>query len=122
MRRLFIAAVVLLAGPAQAVDYVKCEAMQKALSRVTASAEQVEKDVWGEIYDRYTLNNCGLRPSAGLPGYSTKSVLAWYDCSSTTYRANYEKMKKELAADPRVLALRTRAAKIQADYSKQGCY
>ncbi len=32
--RLLIAAVVLLAGPAQAVDYVKCEAMKNAIERI----------------------------------------------------------------------------------------
>jgi hypothetical protein len=34
---LFIAAVLLLAGPAQAVDYVKCEAMTNAYNRVRGS-------------------------------------------------------------------------------------
>jgi hypothetical protein len=32
---LTIAAVVLLAGPAQAVDYVKCEAMKNAMERIS---------------------------------------------------------------------------------------
>jgi len=122
MRRLFVAALVLLAGPAQAVDYVKCEAMQKAFGRVTASAEQAEKDAWREIMKRYEETNCGVKPSTMSVDYTTKKVLAWYDCASAARTSNSKQMQAELASDPNTMSLRARAAKIQADYNKLGCY
>ena len=38
------------------------------------------------------------------------------------YQQRYEEMKQITASDPRVASLVTREAKIQADYTKAGCY
>ena len=43
VRRLLIAAVVLLASPVQAVDYVKCDAIQKAYTRVAVQQQEAGK-------------------------------------------------------------------------------
>lgn len=113
---------VLTAGPAMAVDYVKCEAIQNAYARLKASAQQAEKDVWREVLAKYEQRDCGESPSPMQAGYSTQRSLDHSGCTSAAYGRNYDLMKKETASDPRVASPNDRAAKVQADYVKAGCF
>ena len=125
MRRLLIAlatAGVVMAGPAVAVDYVKCEAIQNAYARLKASAQQAEKDVWREVLAKYEQRDCGDSPSPMQAGYSTKKSLDHSSCTMAAYGRNYDLMKKETASDPRVASPNDRAAKVRADYLKAGCF
>ena len=121
MKQLLPLIIVLLAAPASAVDYVKCEAMQNANSRLLAIAEQEEKAVWKEVLSKYEIQSCGQSPDPLKPGYSTQRMFAYFDCTSAAYGRNYDAMKKELGSDPRIAEPRARAARVQADYKKAGC-
>ena len=116
------AAVALMAGPAGAVDYVKCEAIQNAYARLKASAQQAEKDVWREVLAKYEQRDCGDSPSPLQAGYSTKKSLDHSGCTKAAYGRNYDLMIKETASDTRVASPNDRAAKVQADYLKAGCF
>jgi len=111
-----------IGNAAIAVDYVKCEAIQNANTRATADFKAEESLVWGNTLERYKEQGCGKQPSPLQPGYSTKLMLDWYDCAGNVYSNNYDKMKSETANSPSVANLAARIKKIQADYSKNGCY
>jgi len=54
MRQLLIAAYgILLASPAMAVDYVKCEAMQRAYDRAVANRNAIDAEIVREVSWRY---------------------------------------------------------------------
>lgn len=79
MRRLLAAADVLMADPVMAVDYVKCEAMQKAFER----ADNAHFSVLDEISYEYGKINCHINSR----NFCMKDA-------NRTY-------KKEILADPR---------------------
>jgi hypothetical protein len=121
MKYILPAAIIFLALPAAAVDYVKCEAMQNANNRLLNSADQAKKDVWQEVLAKYELKSCGERPDQLKPG-NNNMYLAYSDCTTSAYIKNYDSMVQDTNSDPRVAAPLARAAKVQADYKKAGCF
>ena len=108
MRHLLAAAAVaLMAGPAMAVDYVKCEAMQTAYRRALATRNALNFEVIKEVSDRDLKKACGEKPTSS--------------CMSEHFRASRDQQLREVASDPRVQPYRAKVFKIEADLKKAGC-
>ena len=114
MKRLLLLLPLLLTPAAQAVDYVKCEAMQKAAGRVNADIRSYKKTINTRYREQATTEICG-------PGSAIQA--AWYDCAwghgLDKILARWSELKE---ADPVLKAKELRAQKIQADYDAEGCY
>ena len=112
------ALVLLFAGPANAVDYMKCEAMQRTLERTIARASaDIDKSLAAIIAPK-----CGKRPdkmlelTLGEESY-LKQDLAWLDCTQEALRtANHAKERKKMEAkwQPKI-------DNINRDMKKAGC-
>lgn len=90
MNRMLIAAAPLLAGPAQAVDYAKCEAMTNAYNRINASKLELMRSLNNDQLEvlRASLAN---RDPKNEPEYVTE---IWkYEARLDPIRADYEKAK-----------------------------
>ena len=96
-----------MAGPAMAVDYVKCEAMQTAYRRALATRNAVNLEVIKEVYHRDLKKRCGDSPSS--------------PCLSEHLKASRDQRLSEVASDPRVQPYRAKVFKIEADLKKAGC-
>ena len=107
MRHLIVSATVLMAGPAMAVDYVKCEAMQTAYRRALATRNAVNLEVIKELYHRDLKKRCGYSPSS--------------PCLSEHLKASSDQRVSEVLSDPRVKPYRAKVSKIVADLKKAGC-
>ena len=105
---------------AQAMDYVKCEAMQKALERITNSRDRGSSEIWKRNLKEMRVKNCGPEPSALDAGYSLDKKFAWYDCTKAAYKREYDNLK--MAQQAELASLEATARKVQADYDAAGCY
>lgn len=96
-------AVLAFASPAMAMDYVKCEAMQKAMARVTLSRKEARNNALRADMDAQKFEQCGetFLPCAG-------------------YVEDHQ--RKIAAGDAAVVTYDERLAKIQTDYTADGCY
>ena len=91
----------LLCGQAQAADYVKCEAMQKAHSRLLDEKLRVG---WA-AYDNKLVELCPYADGPERLRCTTKAV----------HEASIASVKKVFAE------YNARLAKVKADYAKEGC-
>ena len=117
------AALVLIAGPALAVDYVQCNAMRVALDREMADfmAERTRRHQAGM---KNVLQSCGLSPINGAP---TSQVEAYEACKKPVYEIGvreWDKQNNQL--DPKTgKATGSRFAmnmvRIHADMVKNNC-
>ena len=108
MRHLLIAAAAaLMPGPAMAVDYVKCEAMQRALDRTSSEGKAVLNVVYKEIGETFMETYCSVNPgtSCRLDG------LNFYE----------KQIKTAVGKDPRWTPFVPRYNKIETDLKKAGC-
>ena len=109
MKRLLLLLPLLLTPAAQAMDYVKCEAMQKAMSRLSVQKNQLTGDIsWAEkiVADcRY------LKPDRA-------AVLACQKAGREEYQASPERQ----AYRQKLKQINSRLDKVQADYEAEGCY
>ena len=106
-RFLATSAALLLAEPAQAVDYVACEAMQKSAARINAS--------WGEARGNASTTLKGRHcQELGHKKYDS----AWFDCMSAHTPSNAE-------IDAELVAIRDqytpKLKQVNDDYAKAGC-
>ena len=101
------AVAVLMAGPAMAVDYVKCEAMRKAYPGALATQEAISFEVMKELFHRDLKKRCGDSPSS--------------PCLSEHLKASSNQRVSEVLSDPRVKPYRAKVSKIEADLKKAGC-
>ena len=120
MKQLFLLLPLLLTPAAQAMDYVKCEAMQKAMQRVMNSREQKSSDIWESNLRALNIKECGPEPTALDPGNIGDKWLAWSDCTSAAYRREYDNLKT--AEQLALKEFDAKAKLIQADYEAEGCY
>jgi hypothetical protein len=102
MRLLIIATSVLLAGQAQAVDYVKCDAIQKAYGRVIAE----QKQVGAAAYEAKQQELCGF--DYGCRIKEENGVLLNHAKAYEAREAAEASFKEKLDA-------------IKADNKKEGC-
>ena len=109
MKRLLLLPFLCLMPAAQAVDYVKCEAMQKAATRLTATKEAETMSMW-----RAYLDSASEACPVGM------DMDDWSQCRdsfSEKNRAQNDALRAEVAAQ-----YDERLAKIKADYQAKGCY
>jgi hypothetical protein len=114
MRHLLIAAAALMAGPAMAVDYAKCEAINKAYGRVLAQQKQALDEDYTVKLKAKEIAQCGERdPSVNqFNGYIQCTNRVFLD-STTADRDIREAPIKAFYAKKLVA--------IQKDNAKEGC-
>ena len=95
-------------GHASAVDYIKCEAMQKALGRLQVSKNQDQKAVWKRLLEEQGLAACGPR----------QSDILWLSCSNNLPMDQIRIRLKEEVTD----VWDERITKVNADIAAEGCY
>ena len=116
MKYLFLLPFALLVPAANAMDYVKCEAMQTAMSRLQLTMEseatQARASIVNPALNKITMD-C-------ITGYSAKGYESINACQLDL---NPAPLAEGEAAKQAVLArYAPRLAKVQADYEKEGCY
>ncbi len=114
MRHLIVSAVVLMAGPAMAVDYVKCEAMNNANRRLHIQWDQETTQLAREIRRRKTIEKCGPRPNPSAPQFE------WGKCELEIY-AYRTSADREIAEAPINEKYKTKLNALKADLKKEGC-
>ena len=100
---------------AKSVDYVKCEAMQKALKRVTNTRLQQATAVWDSNLRAVKIKECGPRPSM-----SDKKYDRWYWCTNDAESREFENLKE--AQQLAMKKIDAQLEQIEADYKAEGCY
>ena len=102
MKRLLLLTFLCVVPSAQAVDYVKCEAMQKASGRLRISMESETTNSYRDIVTKAM----DERP-VGVPvRISMEPAITQYDLARKIIQDKYQ----------------PRLDKIQADYDAAGCY
>ena len=119
MRRLLIAAAVLLAGPAQAVDYVQCQAIQRTMLQMELNLLRV-KNLAGE-----TMRNQAIRELCGSSP-DTESIRdprfkAWYECHNSAIVANEGRISAAKENSPSVIQPYNRLQRVTSDFTSK-CY
>ena len=113
VRRLLIAAVVLIAGSANAVDYAKCEAMNSMASRLQVSLRQELDDFAQARMEAKEIAKCGLKPDNVWRS-------GWQECANgvAAYKDSADRMANEA---PIFEKYDRKIKKIASDYKKAGC-
>ena len=133
MKRLLLLLPLLLTPAAQAVDYVRCEAMQGALQRTNRQLNSYEKELWVNALEQARIEYCGEKPDAveqakkllsGAEDYDPNATISWMRCTNggESWKLIRTRAKTLNQPDAQLKALEARAAKIQADYAAEGCY
>ena len=101
------AALTLIATPAAAMDYVKCEAMNQAAARVRVSRKQAANDAGRAALVAAQEQKCGPRNSS----------MSYLKCANSAGFSEVRAARSEASVE-----FNERLAKIQADYEAEGCY
>ncbi len=104
MKALLFVAFLLLAGPAQALDYVKCEAIQSAGSRLQASYRAEVRT----LIDGFKEQRCG----------PAERTIAYLVCAKEAL--NDPLLAKQVKRPDEIYPARIQ--RVEADYKKAGCY
>ena len=118
MRRLLIAlatAGVVMAGPAVAVDYVKCEAMNNAYSRTLAQLKQELKEDHAAKLSLAEVAKCGPRP-----GPEVNLFDGYIQCTNRAFAYKNDAEKKAGEA-PIFAKYEMKLQAIRKDYAKEDC-
>ena len=127
MRRLLLAAALLLASPAQAVDYVQCREMMRTKNELIQSAIRVQGDAYGAV----ATMKCG-KPVLGLSADQYTTYETCIKDAHASYKKNLKPVAAPLAAsanglaegilfDPEAIRWYKAAIKVASDMSKAGC-
>ena len=114
--------VILMIGPAVAVDYVQCEAIWDAMSRAKADLRAEEKSARYQMQWQHITKVCGKSPSAHALNidYSSQEfrniMTDWSNCRNREWSAAYN-----VDRNTKVSSAKERVKKIQADYQRAGC-
>ena len=134
MRHLIVSAVVLMAGPAMAVDYVQCREMLRTKNEMVRNIQNSQA-----LANRRVANDaCGSsRDAVGRnafePGYEAR-LSSWNSCVDNAH-AQYKATKKGVAVvyvdgfplkdktlyDPAAIQWQKSAQKVDLDMKKAGC-
>ena len=109
MKRLLLLPLLCLMPAAQAMDYVKCEAIQKAMSRLSVQKNQLTDD--NSFAEKIVADCRYLKPDRA-------AVLACQDAGLKQYLASPERESH----NQKLKQINTRLDKVQADYEVEGCY
>ena len=113
MKRLLLLLPLLLTPAAQAIDYVKCEAMQKAAARVRVTRKQKLTEAGTADVKEQIKEQCGEDQETPL-----KSGLT---CDNgTKFEPDRARMREVMEKVAAIYDMREQ--KIQADYEAEGCY
>lgn len=104
-----------MAGPAMAVDYVKCEAMNNANRRLQIQWNQEKTELAIEIRERKKVEKCGP-----MPQFSAPSFRGWIACGTETY-AYLTAADREIAEAPINEKYETKLKALKNDQEKEGC-
>jgi hypothetical protein len=116
MRKLFLLLPLLLTPAAQAMDYVKCEAMQKALGRIEGSM-RTEIDDAVSAFLKPALRKVSMDC---IYNHKAKGYDYEFEC---TRELNKPILKQaHTVAEPIIAKWTPRIEKIKADYEAEGCY
>jgi len=111
---LFTAALALVSAPVQAMDYVKCEAMQKASGRLKVSMDW--RDPYNAEMSAKQMAECGA-------WWDYKTMAEYNVCADPIFDAYHNDLPAKQAWIAEYEApFKARLAKIQADYEAEGCY
>ena len=102
-----------MAGPAMAVDYVKCEAMQAAYRRADNAETAVMANIHAEVSSKYERINCSINGEVTRYGGNY--------CKADAYKVYKKEIEKEVLSDPRLKPFSAKLNKIMADMKKAGC-
>jgi hypothetical protein len=109
------AAAALLAGPAMAVDYVKCEAMNSVNTRLQFQLNQELKEAALASIAFREVQKCGPKPS-----WSEPSFAIWSSCSSVV-GAYPTDADKQLTEAPIYAKYEKKLTALKKDHNKEGC-
>ena len=116
MNRLLLLLPLLLTPAAQAVDYVKCEAMQKALSRIQGSARKEIEEAQSAF----------LKPALSkvsidcIYNHKVKGYDFSFECTNDLNKPILK--QAETLVEPIMAKWEPQIAKVEADYEAEGCY
>ncbi len=128
MKRLLLLPFLCLMPAAQAMDYVKCEAIQKANERATQSRMAVYKSLQSKYRPEIERELCGSYPNVmdyvggSDPLAYSKAGLNHAKCISRNIDESHSRMMSLMEQEPSYIEAKARQAKIQADYKAEGCY
>ena len=127
MKRLLLLPLLCLMPAAQAMDYVKCEAMQKALERTRESHSLTYRTLRSQHFSSIKEEICGPEPNilsfnSSDPLAYSQASLAWTTCESNNNSEIYSQLHALMNADPDYKKVKARIERIQADYKAEGCY
>ena len=126
MKRLLLLPLV-FAPAAHAVDYIRCEAMQKALSR----SRFLEGEVVSELRSRFRIQEaakiCGPKPAAsrsGTWGSLINEDRAWSKCKDDLIwqPMTQSRIEAMVASSPQYLRATQRTREIRSDFERNGCF
>jgi len=122
MKRLLLLPFLCLMPSAQAMDYVKCEAMQKAASRVEAAQKKAVQPYIRVLGDPIIEEECGKSPDfLKDPDSYDERKRVYFECRKPGGRA-FTRVLAAIEAEPEMVEFTARLEKIKADYKKEGCY
>lgn len=128
MRRLLIAATLLLTGQAQAVDYVQCQAMQRTIWQLEEDHRRAKVAASSDSKRRLMVRDCGVMPKAVYreQSYSqtTESEQArkeYLACADKSEVTNRTVIKLSASIDPDVIIIGNRLQRVKKDFSRS-CY
>ena len=113
MKRLLLLPLLCLMPAAHAMDYVKCEAMQNAIYRVTSAKAKASSKAGLAEASRQIKEQCGAKQELPLkrPETCDNGIKVVLDFS----RVNQARKEAEAMNDIRL-------SKIKADYEADGCF
>ena len=128
MRRLLIAAAVLLAGHAHALDYVQCQAMQRTIWQLEEDSRRAKNGAESDAKRNYLLEDCGKPPfefrNSVFQKYSQTYLdqkAEWDRCELESIRINRTRVEQAVRNNPDVIRTSTRLQKVRKDFAAS-CY
>ena len=118
----------LLTPATHAMDYVKCEAMQKAKERAGESHSLIYRTLRSQYFSSIKEEICGPEPDilsfykSSDPLEYSQARLAWAQCGNLNSDKIYSQLHALMDTDPDYIKAKARIAKIKADYEVEGCY
>lgn len=125
MKKLLIIPLLSLFSAAHAVDYVKCEAMQRANDRAQSSLSATYKALFSLYSGKVKEDRCGAKPLPTGNTYKFEKFLDWLRCVQDAPNAadnDGKEIYKLIEFSPDYQSAKKRVEKIQIDYANSGCY
>jgi len=120
MKRLLLLLPLLLLTPAaQAVDYLQCEAMQRAYGRAAYETKKLRSSLYDAALEQVMREKCG--PPIDYFHPVEEERLAYFECAELTSESR-QRIEGIAWANPALIEALSKEEKIKADYNAEGCY